>query len=180
MWTVTTAFSNVTTLSDIRLDIWLSTLHESALLLKKSDNINKVSAQPISLWYLHLSSSNIWCAEIKVLMYTSLHDTTLLLYIIIFGLMLRFRSVSITKPKYYCLKIIYLLYSSMSSYFGPSWKACKGSKWSLSARHLKRLLQLRIFHLMLNLLFYSFYEFTFGDLEIVPKINVLTRLVLHW
>ena len=33
--------------------------------------------------------------------------------------------------------------------------------------------------LMLNLLFYSFYEFTFGDLEIVPKINVLTRLVLH-
>ena len=123
---------------------------------------------------------HIWCAEIKILMCMSLHDTTLLLYNIIFGLMLRFnRSVSVTKPKYYCFKIIYLLYSSMSSYFGPSWKACKGSKWSLSARHLQRLLQLRIFHLMLNLLFYSFYEFTFGDLEIVPKINVLTRLVLH-
>ena len=34
MWTVTTAFSHVTTLSDIRLDIWLSTLHQSSLLLK--------------------------------------------------------------------------------------------------------------------------------------------------
>ena len=57
MWTVTTAFSNVTTLSDIRLDIWLSTLHQSALLLKKSDHINKVSAQPISLCILHLFCS---------------------------------------------------------------------------------------------------------------------------
>ena len=56
MWTVTTAFSHVTTLSDIRLDIWLSTLHQSDLLLKKSDNTKRVSAQPISLCILHLSS----------------------------------------------------------------------------------------------------------------------------
>ena len=58
MWTVTTAFSHVTTLSDIRLDIWLSTLHQSDLLLKKSDHINKVSAQPISLCILHLFCSS--------------------------------------------------------------------------------------------------------------------------
>ena len=68
MWTVTTAFSHVTTLSDIRLDIWLSTLHQSALLLKKSDNTKRVSAQPISLCILHLSSFNrtkgLWLTQL--------------------------------------------------------------------------------------------------------------------
>ena len=140
-------------------------------------NKQKVGKLELSIFRdIHISYLVRWDKSFNVYV-SAWHHPALIQYH--FWLMLRFRSVSITKPKYYCLKIIYLLYSSMSSYFGPSWKACKGSKWSLSARHLQRLLQLRIFHLMLNLLFYSFYEFTFGDLEIVPKINVLTRLVLH-
>ena len=56
-------------------------------------------------------------------------------------------------------------------------RKCKGSKWSLSARYLE-IASIAIFHRMPNLLFYSFYEFIFGDRMIVPTENFLTRLVI--
>ena len=81
VWTVTTAFSNVTTLSEIILDIWLFTLHQSALLVKKSDNINKVSAQSIPLCIFKLFCSNqhrarifMWYCFIDICRYLQIVD----------------------------------------------------------------------------------------------------------
>ena len=45
-------------MSEIILDMWLYTHHTSALLAKKSDNINKVSPILLPLQTLHIKSTN--------------------------------------------------------------------------------------------------------------------------
>ena len=44
-------------MSEIILDMWLYTHHTSALLAKKSDNINKVSPILLPLQTLHIKST---------------------------------------------------------------------------------------------------------------------------
>ena len=45
-------------MSEIILDMWLYTHHTSALLAKKSDNINKVSPILLPLQTLHIKSTS--------------------------------------------------------------------------------------------------------------------------
>ena len=47
-------------MSEIILDMWLYTHHTSALLAKKSDNINKVSPILLPLQTLHIKSTSIY------------------------------------------------------------------------------------------------------------------------
>ena len=53
-------------MSEIILDMWLYTHHTSALLAKKSDNINKVSPILLPLQTLHIKSTSITYPHVHI------------------------------------------------------------------------------------------------------------------
>ena len=60
-------------MSEIILDMWLYTHHTSALLAKKSDNINKVSPILLPLQTLHIKSTNKIHADYLLSIQLSVH-----------------------------------------------------------------------------------------------------------
>ena len=53
-------------MSEIILDMWLFTQHQSALLVKKSDNINKVSPHTIPWWKQSVNSTSIQSLNLEI------------------------------------------------------------------------------------------------------------------